>query len=179
MNMYRRGGIALSLATFAVMQLSAASIIGVASTRGTMEVNNASIRGTVNVPEGASIRTNETTSLIQLQNGVQVDLNRNTAAAVYTNHVELREGGGQITTNQNFDVEALGFRVEPANRQAVTRIQYDRDRILVTAVDSPLKVSRDGLLLARVNSGATYYLSRIGGSGFGGQCRTQQRSTYC
>jgi hypothetical protein len=160
MNQHRRGVIALSLAIFMTTQLSAAPVIGVASTRGTMEVNSSPVRGTANVSEGCSIRTNETVGQIDLRNGVQLTLGQNTAASVYSNRVELREGGGQVTTKQDYGVEALGFRVAPAGRNALARVMYDRNRILVTAIDSPLKVSKDGVLLARVNAGATYYFEQ-------------------
>ncbi len=157
MIQYRRGLILLSLAAFAITQLCAAPAIGVATTRGSMEVDNASVRGTANLSDGSSVRTNETSTRLQLQNGVQATLGQNSAAAVYSSRIELREGMGQVTANDGFELSALGFHISPSNGKGVARVKYDgSDRILVTAVESAVKVSKDGVLLARVNPGTTY-----------------------
>jgi len=160
MNQYSRSVIVLTLAMFVTMQLMAAPAIGVASTRGTMAVNSAPVRGTANLSDGASIQTDETTGQIQLQNGVQVLLGQKTLASVYANRVELREGGGEVATKPGYGVEALGFRVDAANNHGLARRVYDNDRILVTAVDAPLNVSMDGQLLARLDTGTTYYFEQ-------------------
>ena len=158
MNQYRRGLVALSLAAFVTTQLTAAPVIGVASTRGTIEVDNAAVRGTANLTDGSSVRTNETAGQVQLQNGVQATFNAKTAASVYANRIELREGAGQVTTKKGFNLDALGFRISSDSSKAVARVSYARpDRILVTAVDSPVQVSKDGVLLAKLNAGTTYY----------------------
>jgi hypothetical protein len=160
MNQYSRGVIVLTLAMFVTMQLMAAPVIGVASTRGTMAVNSAPVRGTANLSDGSSIQTDETTGQIQLQNGVQVLLGQKTLASVYANRVELREGGGEVATKPGYGVEALGFRVDAANNYGLARVVYDNDRILVTAVDAPLNVTMAGQLLARLDTGTTYYFEQ-------------------
>jgi hypothetical protein len=155
---YRRGVIVLSLAAFFSVQVTAAPVIGVASTRGTMEIDHASIRGTANLLDGSAIRTNETSGQIQLQNGSLATLGQRTAAEVFANRIVLREGVGQISSRGGFEVGALGFRISPANNKAVARISFERsDRILVSALDSGVKVSRDGVLLAHISAGTTYY----------------------
>lgn len=158
MNQYRRGLVLLSLAAFVATQLSAAPVIGVASTRGTIQIDNAAVRGTANVSEGSSVRTNETSGQVQLQNGASAVLSQRSAASVYTNRIELREGAGQVSAQPGFDLDALGFRISAAGSKAVTRVTYERpDRILVTAMDSPVKVTKNGVLLAKLNPGTTYY----------------------
>lgn len=158
MNQYRRGLVVLSLAAFVVTQLLAAPVIGVATTRGTMEVDNASVRGTANLSDGASVRTNATAGQLHLQNGIQATLGQNTSAKVFSSRIELRTGAGQVATRDGFNLDALGFRIAPATEKAVARVAYERsDRILVTAVDSALKVSRGGVLLARLDPGTTYF----------------------
>lgn len=158
MNQYRRGFAILSLAAFVGTQLYAAPVIGVATTRGTMQIDSAAVRGTANLSDGSSIRTNETAGQVQLQNGVQVTLGERSTAAVYSNHLELHEGSGQVAAKPGFDLDALGFRVSASGEKAVARISYQRpDRILVTAVNSGVKVSHNGVLLAKLNAGTTYF----------------------
>jgi hypothetical protein len=173
MNQYRRGIVALSLAVFVTTQASASAVIGVASTRGTIEVDNASVRGTANLTDGSMVRTNETAGQVQLNNGVQATFGKNTAASVYNNRIEIREGSGQVATRPGFELGALGFRVAPAGDKAVARVSYSNpERILVTAVGSPVQVSRDGVLLARLNPGTTYFFEPEAGDTGGGTART-------
>ncbi len=108
---YRLGLLVLGVGVTSV--LCADSVIGVASTRGTMEVNHTAIRGNANLSEGSSLRTNETTSQVSLQNGVQVTLGTRSAAAIHSNHMQLLEGGAQVSATGGFDVEALGFSIRP------------------------------------------------------------------
>jgi hypothetical protein len=143
-------GVALSLAA---VQLSAAGVVGVASTRDAMSVNSASVRGTANISEGASVQTNRTPGQIRLQNGAQVTLGENSSATVHSDHIQLLQGTAQVTANQNYGLDALGYRMDGDS----FRVAYDQNRILVTATKSAIKVSKDGELLASVNSGKTYY----------------------
>ena len=151
--------IALSLAVIGASCLTAASVIGVASSRGTMEVNGTAVRGTANVAEGASVKTNETSGNIHLGNGVQVTLGQNSAARVYADRLALTEGAGRVTAAHGYAVEALGFRVDAADR-ATARVAWDGNRILVTALDSAVQVSQSGVLLARLTPGTTYYFEQ-------------------
>jgi hypothetical protein len=161
----RQGTFALTLAISLAGSLSAAAFIGVAATRGTIEVNRASVRGTANISEGAAVQTNDSTGQIHLENGVSVTLGQNSAAAVHADRLELLQGIGQVAARRNYGVEALGFRVEGKNGSTKTRVAYDHDRILVTAMDSGLTVSRGGVLIARLNPGATYFFQQDPNSG--------------
>jgi hypothetical protein len=158
MTQYRRACILLSLVVSALTPLPAAPAIGTASTRGAMEVDHTSVRGTANLFEGSSVRTGDTSGQIRLRNGVQATFEGKTAAAVYSDRIELQAGTGQIATRVGFDVGALGFRISPDGGKAVTRVFYERpDRILVTALESSVAVRRGGVLLARLSPGTTYY----------------------
>lgn len=155
---FRRGLALTSLAAFAAAQLSAAPAIGVVSTRGVMEVDKAAVRGTTKISDGSSVRTGDMAGRVELNNGVRATLAKATAARVHADRIELSAGAGQVSTRTGFDLDALGFRISPESRDAVARVTYENaNRILVTAVDSPLKVSRGGTMLARLTPGTTYY----------------------
>ena len=136
----------------------AETVIGVASTRGIMEVNSASVRGNANVADGASIRTNDTAGQVQLNNGVQVTLGEHSSASIHADRVQLLQGGAQVAAKTGFGVEALGFHVAPGRSAAVARVAFENsNRILVSAMDAPVTVSKEGVLLARLNPGTTYF----------------------
>ena len=156
MIQYRVGLVALS-AAIALAAPLAVNTVGVASTRGTMEVNSASIRGTANIPNGASVQTNENPGQIRLQNGVQVSLSQKTSATVYSDHLQLLQGTAKFVAKLDYPIDALGYRIAGANQTVSTRVAFDNNRILVSALQSPVTVSKDSKLLAQVNPGQTYY----------------------
>jgi hypothetical protein len=127
MIQYRRGLLALSLAMSAAFQLSAAGIVGVASARGTLDVNNASVRGTANIPDGASVQTNETPGQIQLQDGGQVTLSEHTSAKVYSDHLQLLQGTAQLTAGRSYSVDALGYRIEGTSKELSALVACDQN----------------------------------------------------
>lgn len=142
--------------------LLADALIGVASTRGSMEVNDATVRGNANVLEGASIRTNETSSQVNLQNGAEVILEQRSVARIHTGRVQLVEGAAQATIRGGFDIEALGFHVTCEKSKASARVSYaNPNRVLVSALSGPINVlNRDGVLLTRVATGSTYFFEQ-------------------
>ena len=156
MNQYRSAFIVLSFAALGTGCLTASNVIGVASTRGTMDVNGAAVRGTADVADGASVQTNQTPGSIHLGNGVQVTLGENSAASVYNDRLSLTQGASQVTAKQKYAVEALGFRID-APENGAARVAWDGKRILVTAFGSPVTVSQEGVLLALLNPGTTYF----------------------
>jgi hypothetical protein len=158
MIQYRRGLLALSLAISSAFRLSAAGTVGVASTRGTMEVNSAPVRDTANIPDGASVQTDETPGQIQLQDGVRVTLGENTSAKVYSDHLQLLQGTAQLTAGRSYSVDALGYRIEGTSKELSALVACDQNRILVAAIQSPVSVSKGAEVLARVKPGSTYYL---------------------
>ena len=136
----------------------AETVIGVASTRGNMEVNSAPVRGNANVADGTSIRTNDTVGQVQLNNGVQVTIGQHSSAAIHADRVQLLQGGAQMSAKMGFGVEALGFHVAPGQSAAVSRVTFQNsNRILVSAMDAPVTVSKEGVLLARLSPGTTYF----------------------
>ncbi len=62
-----------------------------------------------------------------------------------------------MTGAQNYSVDALGFHVEGTVQNVSARVAFDHGRILVTALQSPVKVTKGGEFLTQVNAGSTYY----------------------
>ena len=105
---------------------------------------------------------------ITLQNGARAILGQKTAALFFTDHIEIREGVGQVSGKQGFQLEALAFSASPTTEQSTARVAIERPgRILVTAVDTSVKVTKDGVLLAEVPAGITYFFEEnsVPGSG--------------
>ena len=152
MNQYSIGFVFLSLA-----MAQGASIIGVASTRGAMQVDNVPVRGNANLKDGSQVQTADTASQIRLQNGVQATFEPKTDAAVFVNRIELRQGSGEISATSGFDVNALGHRISPAGKKAVARIALEEsDRVVITSVEDDVNVTKGGKLVAKLSKGMSY-----------------------
>lgn len=159
MNQYCMGAVVLSLLAL-VSNATAASTIGVVSTRGTVRVDESVMRGVANLKDGSSIRSLDTAVQVRLENGVHATLEPNSAMNVYGNRIEMLEGTGQIATKNGFELQALGFQVTPVGEKAVAKITFDPSgRVLVTAVEGSVNVKKGGLLLTRLEGGNTYFFA--------------------
>jgi hypothetical protein len=61
------------------------------------------------------------------------------------------------TDTKGVELGAFGLRVTAVEGRASVRVAHGLDRVLVTPVTAAVNVSRDGLLLARLSPGKTYY----------------------
>lgn len=138
--------------------LMAASYIGVASTRGSMSVDHASVRGNANLMEGAAVETAETLGHVKLNNGVELTLGEKSKAEIHANRMALLAGAATVNSRGGFGVEALGLRFVPENGAARTRVTVQGpSRLLVAAENGPIRVlSAEGVLMAKLNPGNTY-----------------------
>ena len=120
------------------------------------------------------MRTDKKVSRLDLGNGAQVTLGMHSAAAVFDHRIELQAGVAQAAAPKGFDVDALGFRISPAETRAVARVAHEGPgRILVTPIASDIQVSRKGVLVARWSPGKTYFFEEDREQGSGQQGTSQ------
>lgn len=66
------------------------------------------------------------------------------------------------TDKTGVDLGAYGLRAAAVDENTAVRVSHGIDRILVTPVKAPVNVSRDGVFIARLNAGTTYYFGEDG-----------------
>lgn len=145
----------ISLVTALSMSAIAASgpVIGIATSDGSLSVNNSQVNGNANLSAGTVVRTDSATGRVQLYGGTKMVLGNHSQVKVFPNKVLLDQGSTQLAGSSSYPLEALGIRVSPsAHAQAMVRVQDSK--VLVAALNGPVHVTNTaGVPLASVVSG--------------------------
>src|SRR5579884_3111005 len=134
MNQSRRAALYASLAVISTAAWAATSI-GVAFSRGSLQVDSASVRGTANVSDGSSVQTQESAGQIQLNSGVQLVLGTNSAAEVFGDRVELPRASVRFRQSEPTPLTRSAFT---SRRQRKRRLRASR--MTVNASSSSLTI---------------------------------------
>jgi hypothetical protein len=136
--------------------MASSPVIGVARSWGAFFVNNASVPGSATVLDGASVKTADASSNLNLTGGERVTLAANSAAFVHPDRLTLEHGAAEFGGAPAYRLEARNVRVETADSGARIRVAIDsKNRVLVASIGGAAEVrSSQGRLVARVASGA-------------------------
>ncbi len=153
--------LSLALCASAVHLVAAPAVIGVARSWGAFYVNNASVPGSATVFDGASLRTAEAASNLNLTGGERVLLSSQSAATIFAGRLQLDRGMAEFGGSAGYRVEARNLRVETLDSAARIRVGIDRqNRVIVASMQGPAEVRNSrGNLLARIAAGGALTLS--------------------
>jgi hypothetical protein len=134
---------------------AATPIIGVVSASGGFSMNNASVRDNATVPEGSTIETEKTSSVLHLLGGTRVELGLLSRGRVYRDRLMLEKGVADVKGSNPFRVEALSLRIAPSHRDGFGRVAFvNEGTIEVAAVSGGLRVtSAEGVVIADLAPG--------------------------
>ncbi len=134
---------------------AAAPVIGMAVSEGKLSVNDSFVDGNATLVSGTVLKTSDSPSRLQMKNGAQVVLDRNTQAKVFGDRLVLEQGVSQISGKSSYDLEALGFHVAPS-AMGQARVEMQKNRVIVAALNGPVHVSdNNGMVLASLSTGRT------------------------
>lgn len=154
-----RLGILAGLFLCAAFSVSAAESpdanpIGFVRTAGDVTLDGSQMRANATVFNGSVIETSIWPSHVVLQDGIRVDLGRNSRTRVFREHVVLEKGITQVAGNLRFALIANSLYVASSQPFRVTVL--DSKRVDVTAIDGSTEVKNaEGNLIASVNAGST------------------------
>jgi hypothetical protein len=142
--------------TMGLSMLAAGPVIGTAVSDGNFRVNNALLSGTATLFDGAVVETGQAVSRLDLK-GTWMYLGSNSRARLSQKQAVLEEGMGEIGKSSNYELQARTLRIFTTTPQSIARVRLDgTTKVLVAAVNGPVRVlNRTGVLVAKVNSGAT------------------------
>jgi hypothetical protein len=162
---------------------AAGPAIGVAIAPGTFQIDGAPVTGNATLFDGVAVETAKSSSRLQVNSGVRVDLAPESRARVYAKYVALERGTGELASSEAYQIEARTLRIEPRSRTAVARVGLEAaNTVMVAALNGPVRVFNDaGLVVADVIEGMKMsFVPQAGpanGSALAG-CLTKKAGAY-
>lgn len=166
---------------------AAGPAIGMAITPGAFQIDGAPVTGNATLFDGAAVETAKSSSRLEVNAGVRVDLAPESRAKVYGKYVVLEKGSGELASGgaqaHGYQIEARSLRIEPRGDKTVARVGLQGgNTVLVAAVNGPVRVfNNTGLVVADVVSGmAMSFVPQAGpanGSALAG-CLTRRAGAY-
>lgn len=139
---------------------AASPVIGTVVSRGMFRVDTHSVTGNATLFSGATIETNNSLSALDLSSGARLVLGESSKAQVFSDHVLLEHGAGQLEKAAGLRVEARGLSIQPETGNSTGRVRLvGSNRVGVEAVRGSFRIlNSGGVLVARVPQGVALAL---------------------
>ncbi|HCC57514.1 MAG TPA: hypothetical protein DEQ47_09660 [Solibacterales bacterium] len=130
--------------------LSAATAgIGIATSDGTLTINNARTAGNATLFEGNTIETGNASSRLQLNSGASLQLSSDARGTVYGDRLVLEKGATQVG-GSSYEVNARTLHIVGSD----ARVSVFGKTVEVAALSTPVRVSNaQGVLVANLEPG--------------------------
>jgi hypothetical protein len=135
--------------------------IGVATSVGTISVNQAITSGSTDVADGSVLQTTSAPSDVHMASGADVRLATRSAGTFYADHVLLEEGAVRVGNFNGLTVDARQLQVSSDESAARAVIRITRKTIEVASVGGSVNVMDSGLL-TRVAAGTKMSFQQSG-----------------
>lgn len=153
--------LSLALALLAAPLFAGTAPIGVATTVGTVSVNQALISGNTDLTDGSRLQTTTAPSDVHMANGADVRLATRSSGEFFSDHVSLDQGALRVGNFNGLTVNARQLQItsdEPAS-QAVVRIS--KKTVEIASVGGSVNVMDAGML-TRVAAGTKMSFQQSG-----------------
>ena len=129
--------------------------IGIASTWGSMRVDNYKVDSAATLFDGSVVETGQASAVLRLNSGGEVKLSTDSRGALYSDRFVLMQGVSEWTPSNSFPLEANGLKVAPTEPNSRGRICVtSSNRIDVGALSGAFRVTNNqGLVLGVVSRG--------------------------
>ena len=156
-----------SVALFSALTFSAVPLfaggaaIGVATSVGTLSVNQAVVSGNTDLADGSRLQTTNAPSEVHLTGGADVRLATRSAGTFFADHVSLDQGALRVGSFNGLTVNARQLQIasDDAGAQAVVRIS--RKTVEVASLGGSVNVMDSGML-TRVAAGTKMSFQQTG-----------------
>jgi hypothetical protein len=148
--------------------VTAPDVIGTASARGNMRVDGASVASNATLFDGSVVETDQATTALRLDKGVEVKLATASNATLYRDRLVLTKGTSEVLMGtRDFTVEANHLQVvpdKPYSRGVVS--MQNAASVKVAVISGGFHVTNgSGLLLASIRPGSVMSFDGSGGQG--------------
>lgn len=159
--------IAALTAAIVVMAPAASRYIGTVTAPGSFWIDQTGVTDHATMFEGSTVQTDKDSAKLQLTGGAQVLLDSGSRAQVYTDHLTLEKGRGQLENGANYRIEAGSMRISLGSpeSQAVVAIG-DSGVVEVGALEGKVRVrNAEGVEVANLEAGRSVELRLAGSEG--------------
>ncbi len=123
--------------------------IGIATSDGTLTINNARTAGNATLFEGNTIETGNASSRLQLNSGASLQLSSDARGTVYGDRLVLEKGATQVG-GSSYEVNARTLHIVGSD----ARVSVFGKTVEVAALSTPVRVSNaQGVLVANLEPG--------------------------
>lgn len=150
-----RSVVALSCALNLSFALAAPPAIGTVASKGSFRVDDATVPGNATLFEGTTVETYQAASMLDLASGARLSLAAESKARVFSDHMILEHGLGQMDKAVGFRMEARGLTVRMENGAGSARVALaGTAHVQVAALAGSLRVlNSQGQLVAAIRPG--------------------------
>jgi hypothetical protein len=111
--------------------------IGVAMSEGSISINSASSVGNATIFDGSSLQTGRAASQVRLNDGAQLRLASDSAAKVFTDHVDLQRGSASIT---GYTANTSGLSIRAEGKSSASVSMRDQGVVEIAALTGDVHV---------------------------------------
>jgi O-antigen ligase len=135
---------------------AAVPYIGVALTRGSFRVDNATVSNNATLVEGTTVETQQSASSLRLNGGSRIAIGSESRVRVFGDHLLLEKGAGDLERLVGYRVVARGLTIQPEGGAASARIAIAGEHLVQVAAlsGSFLVKNGKGLVVANLTPGA-------------------------
>lgn len=129
--------------------------IGTVSSRGNMRIDSYTVEGNATLFDGSVVETGQASADLRLNKGTKITMSSSSRGTLYSDHLVLQQGEGELAASNSFQLQANGIRVtpnEPNSRGFVTI--KNGNTVEVASLSGSLGVTSDhGVPLANIRPG--------------------------
>ncbi len=158
----------------AASAFAAAPAIGIVTANGHVTVERSEVWGNSTLFDGSTVETKSASSELSLRNGVRLQLGAGSRGRVWSDHLALERGVGQIAGAKSYELDTAGLKIHAADDTARFRVTTG-SVVEVSAFAGRTRVTNGaGLLLASIPAGRSmsFALNAAGQAGTGTLTRT-------
>ena len=137
--------------------------IGVASTIGSVSVNETVVSGTSDLADGSRLQTGAAPTDVHLASGADVRLATRSTGSFFTDHVAIEQGAARVGNFNGLKVNAAQLEITSDEPGSSAVIRMNKKTVEIASLGGSVNVM-DGGMLTRVASGTKLSFQQSGGN---------------
>ena len=132
--------------------------IGTVNARGDVRVDSYPIKGNATLFDGSVVETGQASADVRLKKGAEITMSTGSRGTLYSDHLVLQQGQGELVASNTFALDVSGLHVKPSqpNSRAVVSMKPG-NTVEISSVKGSVGVSDShGVMLANILPGHSF-----------------------